>query len=435
MDQLKPAGYEEIRREETARLIKRVLFIRALMVPTMLAAIAYLVVVDATWWRRVILVAAASSFAAVMVQERMRIARVGVMSYEPSPLQMLVVVGAIALLAVTGGIYSPFLIPVLAATPVFVATLGVQVTRVPSSIIGVSFALCALLQLGGRVLLPAAFVSASGGLATAHTVLSALLLVMVWPAMFIFAGGMRQMNDRLLERTLRARDEILRGHADQLRAMTTLSGEIAHELKNPLASVKGLAALAALEPARAPERLRILGHEIERMEGILTEFLNFSRPLVPLTQEETDLDALCLRVLELHEGLASGRNIALSAPTGGPRLVRCDRRKVQQILINLVQNAIDASSAGGEVTITIDDEADDRVVRVLDRGHGIPAEIKARVFEPGVTSKPRGSGLGLTIVRLLAEQHGGSVTLRDREGGGCVAELRLKRQGVVEVAA
>jgi signal transduction histidine kinase len=217
--------------------------------------------------------------------------------------------------------------------------------------------------------------------------------------------------------------------------MMTLSGEIAHELKNPLASVKGLAALAELEQARAPERLRILKHEIERMEGILTEFLNFSRPLVPLTQEETDLDTLCLRVLELHEGLASDRNIALSAPTGGPMPVRCDRRKVQQILINLVQNAIDASSAGGEVSITIDDETDDRVVRVLDRGHGIPAELKARVFEPGVTSKPRGSGLGLTIVRLLAAQHGGSVTLRDREGGGCVAELRLKRQGAVEVAA
>jgi signal transduction histidine kinase len=115
--------------------------------------------------------------------------------------------------------------------------------------------------------------------------------------------------------------------------------------------------------------------------------------------------------------------------------VRCDRRKVQQILINLVQNAIDASPDGGEVRINLAAEGEEGVVRVLDRGHGIPAELKERVFDAGVTTKARGSGLGLTIVRLLAEQHGGSVRLYDREGGGSVAELRLLRQGAVEVAA
>jgi signal transduction histidine kinase len=71
---------------------------------------------------------------------------------------------------------------------------------------------------------------------------------------------------------------------------------------------------------------------------------------------------------------------------------------------------------------------------VLDRGSGLAGELRARMFDPGVTSKARGSGLGLTIVRALAEQHGGAVTLGDRDGGGCVAEVRLPIAGGVAKA-
>jgi signal transduction histidine kinase len=121
--------------------------------------------------------------------------------------------------------------------------------------------------------------------------------------------------------------------------------------------------------------------------------------------------------------------VTLSLSANGGLVVRCDARKVKQVLINLMQNALDASSSGGSVAIELDDHGGDGVVRVCDRGSGLPGELLARLCEPGVTTKAHGSGLGLTIVRMIAEQHGGRFALANRDGGGCVAELRLPRHG------
>jgi signal transduction histidine kinase len=99
---------------------------------------------------------------------------------------------------------------------------------------------------------------------------------------------------------------------------------------------------------------------------------------------------------------------------------------VKQILVNLVQNALEANPRGAAVEIeTAAAERDAVLVRVLDRGPGPARELGEQVFDPGVTTKSRGSGLGLTISRALARQHGGELTLAARAGGGCAAELRL----------
>jgi signal transduction histidine kinase len=125
----------------------------------------------------------------------------------------------------------------------------------------------------------------------------------------------------------------------------------------------------------------------------------------------------------MHEGTARERNIRL-AVKADEQPVRCDPRKIKQAVINLVQNALEASPADGVVEIRI--EGGD-VVRaaVLDRGPGIEANLGDKIFEPGVTTKARGSGLGLTIARALVRQHGGDVTLEPREGGGTVATMQL----------
>ena len=202
-------------------------------------------------------------------------------------------------------------------------------------------------------------------------------------------------------------------HVEQGQALTRLSGEIAHELKNPLASVKGLAALMALDlEGEAAEQMTVLRREVDRMQTVLEEFLNFSRPLVPLTQEPLDLATLAREVTELHQGMAVQRGVAINVRSAGSIRSTCDDRKVRQILINLLQNALEVSDRGSEVTIEASlIEPDQAALRVLDRGSGLSRELEGRFFEPGVTNKPNGSGLGLTVARALARQHGGTLTL------------------------
>ncbi|MDY7226757.1 sensor histidine kinase [Hyalangium rubrum] len=244
-------------------------------------------------------------------------------------------------------------------------------------------------------------------------------------------GAMRRTFDNMLSEALSHRDELLSTHRAHARELEALSGEIAHELKNPLATVKGLTQLMAREPGQpqSAERLKVLTSEVTRMQGILEEFLNFSRPLVPLTVSAVDLSALCEEALVLHEGLAGERGVKLERAGSGRVSVACDSRKVKQVLMNLLHNAIEASPPGGRVVVTVESTAaGDARVSVRDEGSGLASEVAGRVFEAGVTTKARGSGLGLTVARALARQHGGEVTLEGGPHGGCVAELLLPRE-------
>ena len=225
---------------------------------------------------------------------------------------------------------------------------------------------------------------------------------------------------------LDARRATLEEHAARSRELVALSAEIAHELKNPLASIHGLAALVARdlpEGGRAAERMAVLRSEVVRMRGILDEFLAFGRPLVPLHVEACDLAAAAREVAALHEAAARRAGVRL-AVEGPGATVRGDPRKLRQVLVNLVQNAIDASPAGGAVRVRVEPTAEGARVTVRDDGPGPPPELAGRVFEAGVTGKAAGSGFGLTIARAIARQHGGEVELVAGEGG-CAAVLAL----------
>jgi signal transduction histidine kinase len=258
---------------------------------------------------------------------------------------------------------------------------------------------------------------------------------------FLLVGGaglgrvIRKTFDGMVRRALSAQEDSLRAYREREAELSALSAEIAHELRNPLASVKGLAALLApaMADARSAERLSVLRREVDRLQSILDEFLNFSRPLVPLALGSTDLGAIAREVAVLHEGMARDRGVVVEVRGSGR--ARCDPRKVKQVLINLVQNALDASPSGEAVEIEVQDGAVSSRLSVLDRGAGLDPALGGRVFEPGVTTKAGGSGLGLTVARAIARQLGGELRLAERDGGGLRAELTLPSGAASEVAA
>ena len=135
------------------------------------------------------------------------------------------------------------------------------------------------------------------------------------------------------------------------------------------------------------------------------------------------------QVATLHGSVAAERGVGLDVRESGARSVRCDPRKLTQILHNLVQNAVDASPEGGTVAIEVAGESSGGVrIEVRDDGPGLSDAVRGRLFTAGTTTKVAGSGLGLTIARAIAEQHGGGLALEDRPEGGCRATLRLPAQ-------
>jgi signal transduction histidine kinase len=425
-----PPGYREIQEQELSSLFGRMASARLVAMPPILGIGIWLAWVEPARWRKLLIVALVSAMAAFVVAEWNRWRRRG---FTPGavPRNLSVAISAVTLVAfATGGLASPFLyvsIPLGVVSGVFVPWPTNGILAVVQIAAAWAFA-----ALGAWSTVPDFNPTVFGGGATTPVtstwlVTHATLLSFVYAIAAIAGRAVRWSFDRMVQRTAAAQQESLRAYAERAEELTALSGEIAHELKNPLASVKGLAGLLAqhLADGKGAERLQVLRREVDRMQAVLDEFLNFSRPLVPLALGDTDVGALCREVAALHEGMARERTIEIAVRAGKVQ-ARCDPRKTKQVLVNLVQNALDAAPAGSVVEIEVERGADGGArVRILDRGRGVEPALAGAVFSPGVTTKAAGSGLGLTIARALARQHGGDVALAARPGGGTAAEVLL----------
>jgi signal transduction histidine kinase len=212
----------------------------------------------------------------------------------------------------------------------------------------------------------------------------------------------------------------------QLRRLQSVGAKVAHELKNPLAAIKGLCQHVARTPnnERTAERLAVVEAEIARMETILREYLSFSRPLEDLRPETIELGALARDVCEVLAGRADGAGIEL-AVEGPPTRVQGDPRRLKEALINLVANAIEATPAGGNVVLRVRPAGGTATLEVRDTGRGIAPDDLARLGTSFFTTRDGGTGLGVVLAQGVITQHGGTLVYASTLGEGTSATITL----------
>jgi two-component system nitrogen regulation sensor histidine kinase NtrY len=238
----------------------------------------------------------------------------------------------------------------------------------------------------------------------------------------VLAGSFNAMAGRLAQ----ARDAL--AAAEREAAWRDVARRLAHEIKNPLTpmslSLHRLQKRAERvpEPDRAAVRdsLAALLQEVEHLTRLAERFSQYARLPEPQS-EPLELGELLRAAAALHEP----EGLTLHVTPGGPAPVQGDRLLLSRAVHNLLLNACEASPPGATIELATGSGGGEGWIEVLDRGPGLSAEVAGRVFEPYVSTKHRGSGLGLSLVRDIATQHGGRVTLENREGGGARARLVL----------
>jgi two-component system, NtrC family, sensor histidine kinase HydH len=200
---------------------------------------------------------------------------------------------------------------------------------------------------------------------------------------------------------------------ERLYAIGQLSAGLAHEIRNPLASLSGTIGILRRNPSAAEKRsecLDIMDKECRRLNNLLTSFLDYAKPRPPRLLE-IDIPPILDSVVGLvshtldQKAIAFRKETALRLP-----VVKCDPEQLKQVLVNLLINAIQASSDGGEILLQARMRGSSLHIQVKDQGVGVRAEDLDKIFDPFYTTKENGTGLGLSVAYQIIEQLGGSVT-------------------------
>ena len=319
----------------------------------------------------------------------------------------------------TGGVHSPF-IPTI-ALPAIISLLFFG--PIPAS---------RWIAVGNGLLIVAMFAlpeSVTGSSLPDPEYIACVLIALGWSLFMLhhIAGKLARAATRAGESYACLREERVAEAEAQLRRLQSVGAKVAHELKNPLAAIKGLCQLIARTPEseRTQERLSVVAAEIERMETILHEYLSFSRPLEDLHPESIDLAALARDVRDVLAGRADQAGVTI-AVEGAATPAKGDPRRLKEALINLVANAIEATPNGGRVLLRVRATGDGAVtIAVDDTGRGIAPEHLERLGTSFFTTRAEGTGLGVVLAHSVITQHGGTLAYKSSLGLGTSAVVTL----------
>ncbi len=209
-----------------------------------------------------------------------------------------------------------------------------------------------------------------------------------------------------------------------------LSAWIAHELRNPIASLRG--SIEMLREGRIDNEhnrrlMDIALREMDRLNNIITDFLIYARPR-PLNSREVDVHSILKETLTLLRNSA-GESVKITHDFNGDLRIKGDEEQLRQVFWNLGINAIDAMTDGDELMVSTRSDGSETEVIFKDSGIGIPKGDIGKIFLPFFTTKEKGTGLGLAIAYRIVEEHGGRISVKSMPGAGTTFKVFLKRDG------
>jgi signal transduction histidine kinase len=335
---------------------------------------------------------------------------VGVIAFD------LVVVAAAT--AVSGGLGSPHLLGLLAPTAAIAAAGRPELMR--------WFLLGTLAVLLAFALLPASVIGvgyrAPGWLRVVQ-VLNGLITTLYLSRVVVTLNARTAATRKNLSQV---RHEALGEAGRRSRDLEAVGMRVAHELKNPLAAIKSLLQLE-LGSGRAGEaqaRAEVMSRQVAHIEAVLRDYLSFSRPIEGLNLAPRDLRALCDDVVAALEPSIRAAQVNLYC-IGGPVVVRGDAHRLKEALLNLVANALEATSPDGQIALEVSRSDRSARLQVRDTGRGMSPAVLARVGTPFFTTREGGTGLGVVVARTVIEQHGGSLHFDSRSGRGTTVTIEI----------
>jgi two-component system, NtrC family, sensor histidine kinase HydH len=226
----------------------------------------------------------------------------------------------------------------------------------------------------------------------------------------------------------------------RLAALGQLAAGVAHEIRNPLSSIKGFATYFRERFADSPDdqsTASIMIQEVDRLNRVITQLLDYTRP-VKLQKRPTPIHGVIHHSLKMVEQQALDKQIRIETDLAPDiRELTLDPDPVKQVLMNLYLNAVEAMTDGGLLRVTLGWHEQGKWVRltVADTGTGIESKDLAHIFDPYFTRKPSGTGLGLAIAQKIIESHGGRMTIESRVGKGTQVMILLPYDGSADAAA
>ncbi len=247
-----------------------------------------------------------------------------------------------------------------------------------------------------------------------------------------FLDGFAIQISLAISRGLIHRDMVLKDRqimqSEKLASLGQLAAGIAHEIRNPLGIISGSAETLLKQdvPETRQEMVRYIMEESERINSMINNFLNFARPQEPKLQR-CDLGNLLSRILQLITPQAKSRNVEIVREIPDePLMVRIDPEQIQQALMNISLNALEAMPQGGVCSVVLLRNGKDRaVIKLSDTGPGISEEFLPKIFDPFLTTKDKGTGLGLSIAHKIVENHDGTISVSTRPEKGTTFVINL----------